>query len=350
VRVTGTSGLAWGAPRIAASEIARSGSGTVAPATLRRVPAERDEWLLVRISGTVAKVSRIGDRWKAEVTLGDGAAALVQGQAGAGIPSTSLIAGRPVTVTGIVRRPYPTASDRRFAVLPRGAADVALGDARSAGGASTGGGSAGATGAAAGATAGSATSGAAITPDTDLATLGDAVGATVRVGGLVARIADDGFDLDDGTALARIQLRGDVLTLLPHLRAGEAVAATGRVELVDGAPVVVVDEAGTLLRVGTLGEGLPIGDGPAPVPSAAAGGAPVTADSSGIGGPAPVSLLALASLTALSVLATAVRRRLLQRRLRLALVGRLATLRDRPNAVGRGETGVEPASAEHDSA
>jgi len=187
------------------------------------------------------------------------------------------------------------------------------------------------------------------TPDTDLATLGDAIGATVRVGGLVERIADDGFDLDDGTALARVLLRGDVLTLLPHLRAGEAVAATGRVELVDGAPAVVVDEDGTLLRVGTLGEGLPIGDGTAPAPSETAGAGPLAADSSGgFGGPAPVSLLALASLTALSVLATVVRRRLLQRRLRLALVGRLASLHDRRNVAGSAETSVRPVAAEHE--
>jgi hypothetical protein len=308
----------------------------------------------VKISGTVAKVSRIGERWRAEITLSAGVDALVQGQAGAGIPSTSIVAGRSITVTGIVRRPYPTASDRRFAVLPRSGADITLGSGGSAN-------EAGAGGRAGGATSSSgdpAASAAAITPDTDLATLADLVGQRVKVGGLVARFADDGFDLDDGTALARVQLRGDLLALLPHLRVGEAIAAAGRVELVDKAPVVVVDADGTLVRVGTLGQALPIGDGATLDPSEAPGGGPVAADSSGgvggIGGPAPVSLLALASLTALSVLATVLRRRLLQRRLRLALVERLATLPTRRARIASADPGVaasvSPPTAEHESA
>ena len=34
---------------------------------------------------------------------------------------------------GIVRRPYATATDQRFAVLPRGTADIAIGPAEGAG-------------------------------------------------------------------------------------------------------------------------------------------------------------------------------------------------------------------------
>ena len=347
LRVTGTTGLAWGAPRIAATEIGRLGRGSVTPITLRRAPAERDEWLLVRISGTVARVSRIGERWRAEVTLADGKGTLVLGQAGAAIPSTALGVGRRVTVTGIVRRPYPTASDRRFAVLPRGGADLVVDDSTGSGG---GGASGGASGSGTSADPGAGT--AAITPDTDLATLADVVGARVKVGGIVARVADDGFDLDDGTALARVQLRGDMLALLPHLREGEAVAATGRVELVDGAAVLIVDGDGTLVRVGTLGQGLPIGAANAPAPSGVdSGNAPVTADSgTGFGGPAPVSLLALASLTVLSVLATLIRRRLLQRRLRLALVKRLAGLPSRRAPAADRVVSTNPMAAEHELA
>jgi hypothetical protein len=342
VRVTGTTGLAWGAPRLAAAELARSaGSASVDPLALRRAPAERDEWLLVRITGTVSKVSRIGERWRADVTLADGTEVLVQGQAGAGIPSTALAVGRQVTVTGIVRRPYPTASDRRFAVLPRGSADLALRDA----------GSGDRPDGTADATSGGASAAAAITPDTDLAMLGESVGTRVKVGGLIVRIADNGFDLDDGTALARVELRGDMLALLPHLREGEAVAATGLVQLVDDAPIVVVDADGTLLRVGSLGEGLPIGDGAAATPSEPAGARPVTADSSnGFGGSGPVGLLALASVTALSVLATVARRRLVQRRLRLAVVNRLATLRAQPSADRDSSASVNQAAGEHESA
>jgi hypothetical protein len=62
LRITGTAGRAWGAPRIGASDITRVGTDTgVQPLALRRAPAERDEWLLVRVSGTIAKVTRIGE-------------------------------------------------------------------------------------------------------------------------------------------------------------------------------------------------------------------------------------------------------------------------------------------------
>jgi hypothetical protein len=328
VRVTGETGLAWGAPRIAASAMKVLGGGTpVRPATLHRAPAERDEWLLVRLSGTVVRVERIGERWRAEITLADGTKAPIQGQAGAGIPSTAIVAGRRITVTGIVRRPYPTASDRRFAVLPRSGADVAIGPAGNGAPIGTVG-----TGSPAGGNGPAASSSAtAVTPDTDLATIADLIGKPVRVGGLIARVAEAGFDLDDGTALARVELRGGMADLVPLLRQGEAIAATGSVELVQGAPVVVVDETGTLVRVGTLGQAVPIGaaGGSEPTASAGTGVGALAADASGGvgGGPASESLLALAGLTALSVLATILRRRLLQRRLRVALIDRLATLR-----------------------
>jgi hypothetical protein len=334
VRVTGETGLAWGAPRIAATAVKVSGGGAaLTPATLRRPPAERDEWLLVRLSGTVAKVERMGERWRAEVALADGTKAPIQGQAGAGIPSTAIVAGRRITVTGIVRRPYPTASDRRFALLPRSHADLAIGPD---GHGEPGGAGVGAGGATGAEVRGNAASNAAdaVTPDTDLATLADLVGKRVRVGGLIARVAESGFDLDDGTALARVELRGAMSDLLPLLREGEAIAATGTVALLDGAPVVVVDETGTLVRVGTLGQALPIGpNGSQPTASAGNGPGALAADAgAGIaGGPARASLLALAGLTALSVLATIMRRRLLRRRLRLALIDRLATLRSGPS-------------------
>jgi hypothetical protein len=348
LRVTGTTGLAWGAPRIAATEVTTVGAGAVQPLALRRAPAERDEWLLVRLSGTIAKVTRIGERWHAELTLADGTAALLQGQAGAGIPSTSVAAGRRVTVTGIVRRPYPTASDRRFAVLPRSPSDLDVAGSGAGAGNGPGGSGPGSQGGTAQASADPGA--AAITPDTDLATLADLVGRRVKVGGLIARIADDGFDLDDGTALARVELRGEMHDLLPHLRQGEAVAATGTVELIDGAPVVVVDDEGDLVRVGALGEGLPIGDA-APAASAGEGGEPVTADASGgLGGPGPASLFALASVIGLSILATVLRRRLLRRRLRFALVDRLRGLPgSRAPSEGRGSSTASTES-EHEFA
>jgi hypothetical protein len=124
------------------------------------------------------------------------------------------------------------------------------------------------------------------------------------------------------------------------------------VELVDAAPVVVVDEAGDLLRVGTLGEGLPIGDARLPVASGTpdAPGGPVTADSSGVlGGPGPLSLFALASLAGLSVLATVLRRRLLRRRLRFALIGRLAGLSARQTPARGAAASTDQGPAEPES-
>jgi hypothetical protein len=332
LRVTGTTGHAWGAPRVAATTVTSMGGGDgPAATTLGRAPAERDEWLLIRLSGTVLKVERLGDRWRAEIQLAGGSKVPVLGQAGAGIPSTAIVAGRKATLTGIVKRPYPTASDRRFAVLPRNGNDVSIGPAGDGTPTSTLGTTTKLTGGAA------TTATADITPDTDLATLLEHVGSKVRVGGLIATVAGNGFDLDDGTALAHVVLRDDMAALLPHLREGEAIAATGTVELVDGGPVIVVGDDGSIVRVGSLGQALPIGSQDAsetlqPTPSAGAGS--LHADAAGLGSDiAPTSALAIAVITALSVLVTVLRTHLMRRRLRTVLVDRLGTLRRRERPV-----------------
>ena len=337
LRVSGATGHAWGAPRISATNVqSLVAGGSVTARTLDRAPAERDEWLLVRLSGTVMKVERLGDKWRAEIVLPGGTKAPVQGQAGAGIPSTAIVVGRRITVTGIVKRPYPTASDRRFALLPRNGNDISIGPGGKGGSSATLGtsGTSGGPGGVGDASVGAARGGSRatdITPDTDLAALMDHVGKQVRIGGLVARLATDGFDLDDGTALARVELHGDMAALLAHLREGEAVAATGLVQIVDGAPIVVVDGSGALVRVGSLGEALPLGGLPvdaSPEPSGAGGRAPATADATGLApGAPPMSILAIIGISVLSLLATLIRRRLVRRRIRAVLVDRLATLR-----------------------
>jgi hypothetical protein len=118
--------------------------------------------------------------------------------------------------------------------------------------------------------------------------------------------------------------------------------------------VVVVDADGTLVRVGSLGQGLPIATGAASEAADTRGAGPVGADSSGgIAAPAPVSLYAFASLMALSVLATVLRRRLVRRRLRVALIARLAGLparAGRARAIAAVETPAPHAPAEHESA
>ena len=123
----------------------------------------------------------------------------------------------------------------------------------------------------------------------------------------------------------------DVAALLPYLREGEAVAATGIVEMVGGTAMVLVDDGGTLVRVGALGQALPIGAftvEPVASPNGAREASAIAADSGLLGpGLQTTSLLAMALVTVLSLLVTAVRRRVVRQRMRAVLVGRLAGLR-----------------------
>ena len=133
IRATGDVGRAWGAPRIAAASVEALGPGAPPrPETLGGAPGPAHEWRLVRIAGQVLDVRRLGTTWRAEVLVGRSKVVVV-GLAGAGIASTAIVEGRPVTVVGIVRRPYPSATDRRYQVVPRGPADVALGPSSGAG-------------------------------------------------------------------------------------------------------------------------------------------------------------------------------------------------------------------------
>jgi hypothetical protein len=283
----------------------------------------------VRISGTIKKVERFGDRWRAEVVLAGSKEARVPvlGQAGAGIPSTRLAEGASVTIVGIVKRPYPTATDRRFAVLPRSGADLLTSAATGSGG-GTGNGSTGSGNGEAGAP--NATTGVTdVTPDTDLAALGEHLGAQVRVGGLVTAVAADGVDLDDGSATGHLVFRGDAVELLPYLRTGDAIAATGRVEQLDGAIVVIVDGAADVVRVGDLGQAVPV-----IVPGASpAGGSAEPSDArlTRAGGlvdrPETWSIAAMGGLSLLSLVVTLIRRRRARQRLRAVIVARLATLK-----------------------
>ena len=84
------------------------------------------EWRLVTVSGVVESVSRDGAAWRAELTIGGGSIPIA-GLERSGIASTALIEGRSASVTGIVKRAYPTATDQRFAVVPRSLADITLG-------------------------------------------------------------------------------------------------------------------------------------------------------------------------------------------------------------------------------
>ena len=337
VRIAGAMAHAWGAPRLRAETVQdRHAIIQVQPATRGSAVGQADEWRLVRISGTITKVERFGDRWRAEVSLAGSKDIRVPvlGQAGAGIPSTRLVEGATVTVIGIVKRPYPTATDRRFAVLPRSGADLTTTSAPTGSGGSGGSGSGGSNASngsgGGGSGAPDATTGVVdVTPDTDLAALAEHLGAQVRVGGLVAAAAADGVDLDDGSATAHLVFRGDAIELLPYLRTGDAIAATGRVEQLDGAFVVIIDGAAGVVRVGDLGQAVPVIVAAASPSGGTAkpSDARLTAAGGLVDGPETWSIAAMGGLSLLSLVVTLIRRRRAKQRLRAVIVARLATLK-----------------------
>lgn len=334
IRADGRVGLAYGAPRFRAERLEPLAGGLVSPPTvLHAQPDVALEWRLVALTGRVEQVTKLGDRWRAELAIGTRRVPIV-GQPGSGIASGTLIEGRVATVVGIVRRPYPTATDPRFAILPRSAADLRLeggavtrltaptGATAGTGGRTTGG-------------AGTAVGGPvppAGAADADLVELATLIGRMVRVGGLVADLLPDGVMLDDGTTVGRIVLRGGALDLLPLLEPEDAINATGRVDVVDGVPALVVDNAAGLSQAG---------DPQAPALDSSAGFAGSSSDPAGP--PAEASLAAgppfsggavgfatLIVLSMASLAATLSRRWYLRRRLAARIAVRLAGLETRP--------------------
>ena len=203
---------------------------------------------------------RTGERWQAELLVG-GARVPILGLAGSGIASSVMVEGRTATVVGIVRRPYPSASDQRFAVVPRAASDLTIGgaadDASGTGHGrldrrrrardehlppTDGGSGAGSPG----------PGGAADWVAIDLVAIDEHVGERVRVGGLVDALETDGFRLDDGTAVGRVVLEAAALPQLASLGAGDALSVVGRVERRSGEAgsetVIVVDDPAAIAR------------------------------------------------------------------------------------------------------
>ena len=260
IRVGGEIGRAYGAPRIKADTVAILGSGArVQPVELRGAPGPAHEWRLVSIRGDILEVHRSGERWTAELQVA-GVRVLVVGLPGARIPSSALGAGRTATVVGIVRRPYPSASDRRFAILPRSGGDVRVGGAASGQEA----GASGVPGRSIDPATGPAGAGDPI--DADLVELRERIDTTVRVGGLVESTDASGFTLDDGTAVARVELVGAAADLAGSIVVGDALNATGRVvrdpvtgevglEVSDPAGIVLAGDLGNEEATGTDGSG-----------------------------------------------------------------------------------------------
>ncbi len=286
VRVAGTIGRAYGAPRIAATSLERTGHAAIAPEALSGAPTEALEWRIVRFDGKIAERRRMGDRWRLEVEA-FGVSIPVAGMPGAGIAPGPLEPGARVRVVGIIRRPFPTASDRRFVVVPRSPADVAILAPPSAGPGGAASGSRGGPGAHAGSTSGSGVGGTTAGPrDADIAALGTLVGARVRVGGLVVAATSDALVVDDGTAAGRLVLGGDAAVYLGSLGMGDAVGATGTVRDGMDGPEVLVGAAADLVRLGDLGEGLPL-DPVSPLEAWASGAPDASAEPAAVRPAAP---------------------------------------------------------------
>jgi hypothetical protein len=263
VRIVGTLGRAYGAPRITASALIILGhAAEPAPIALAGPPSTALEWRLVAIEGTVAEQRRLGDRWRAELSVAGGSVP-VAGLPGAAIPASALAEGSRVRIVGILRRPNPAATDQHFVIVPRSPADIQVlaratgstGTARPGAGASRPGMSAtsGAFG------LGGATAGTTAPVSADVASLARLAGRSVRVGGLIVAVDATGLVLDDGTGTARLDLAGDTRSLLPLLGPGDAIGAVGVVQ--DGTPpTILVTDAAGLVRLGDLGEALPLSD------------------------------------------------------------------------------------------
>jgi hypothetical protein len=317
------------------------GTGPDVPARiLNGAPGESVEWQLVRIAGTITDLTRLGDRWRADVRVG-GSSVLVTGLAGAGIASTSLAEGRSVTVVGIVRGPYPTATDRRWTVIPRGPWDLAVGPASSGSARGAGGPSGSGSGGPSGSGPGAGASGAPYSgvPDVDLAALGDHLGELVRIGGLVVAGTATGFSLDDGTAIGHVELRGEAAAFLDLIEPGDALGIVGRVASgAGGEPVVRATDPAGLVRLGSLGESVPLAA--AVDPSAAAGPSLGPVSAAGLGDPlggvdgGRLGLVGLALASVGSLLVTLARRRRADLGLRRVVATRIAGLRAPSGSAG----------------
>ncbi|MFI5225112.1 MAG: lamin tail domain-containing protein [Candidatus Limnocylindrales bacterium] len=354
LRIDGRVGRAYGAPRVDATAAADLGRGiSILPLVITASPGVAHEWRLVRATGIVADVHRDGDRWRADLVVGSKRIALA-GVPAARIAAASLIEGRSATVVGIVRRPYPTASDRRFAVLPRSPADLRLGPASSGAGrgAAAGGGSgAGTTGSTGGGAVAAGASAIGDVPDTvdiDIATLAEHDGEVVRIGGFVVSVdaATSSLELDDGTAIGRIAMSGDAASYLAIVAPGDALNATGRVDLAAGAARLLVTTAADIVRVEDLGSsdlssgpaggvgtsavpGASDGPGTGPGSSSDPGSATRSAALGGLpsfGGPAPFGFGSILLVSVISLAVTLARRWRTRRLAAVRIADRLASI------------------------
>ena len=362
LRLTGRVGVAYGAPRLRASILEHIGSGALPPPLEVRGPlTDGHTWRLVTISGRVEDMKKLGDRWRAEITIGAQRIVIV-GQPGAGIEMARLPEGATATIIGIVRRAYANASDQRPSLLPRSSTDIRLTSSATGGGAgatgrgaTTSAGAASASGAAAGPVSTRRSPGpglaASAVVDADLRDLANVAGQKVRVGGLVTALTDVGFTLDDGTSLGAIVLMGSALDFRSLIEPGDAINVTGRVDRQDDATYAVTVEDGAAIVLGDdLGDHPSVSPVPPVAPSAAAP-ADVRAARLGDGfgtlpatgaGVASALLIALASLAV-----TLLRRRHARRLLASRIAARLAVFAGAPAATADGQAPERGVSVGH---
>ena len=297
---SGSMGTYYGSAQLALAEPPVAlGAGSAVPRVIGAPPGPELTWRLVRVTGRVASVHRLGTTWRAEIAVA-GREVPIHGTARSGVPSTALVEGRLATVTGVVRPPYPTATDRRPAIAPRFVADVSLGS--SAEPVAPGQGGQGPDGVDPGYAPGSV-AGAAL--DVELAELGEHEGSLVRVGGLVTSVSAGRVVIDDGTAAAAILLPPDATGMIGDLRAADPLNATGTV-MRDGAAWAVAPRAAVdIARVGRLGELTPLTQ---PTPSSEA--VPkVAAERLGSDGGWPLGMLPTAFALAGTAVTVALRRK-----------------------------------------
>jgi len=352
VRVEGRVGTAYGSPRLRVQTIERLGTSAMpAPLEIRGPLSDAHAWRLVAVTGRVEDVKKLGVRWRAELAVGT-ARVVVVGQSGTGIAATALVEGRAATVTGIVRRAFPSAADRRLSLLPRFASDVRLGAVSGATSASAGpsvrpGGPDGAggprgsvPGSAAGPDADAGVPGNKSTfplggsdvPHANLAELAQFEDQMVLVGGLVTEDRADGFRLDDGTAVATVRLIDGAAEWIALVEPGDAINVVGRVEAAaDGFHVVVDDPARIALGSALLpvaGAVVDRGAADASGSSVPAGGsrqAGVDGDLANLPG-AGAGLLSLLGIGIASLAVTMLRRRQMRRLLASRVAIRLAAI------------------------
>jgi len=147
------------------------------------------------------------------------------------------VAGRKATITGIVKRAYPSATDQRLSIVPRGTGDIVLGAAPQPTGHPTG-------------PSPKPGSTASVPANTASRPPGSPDAAEYLVGGTVLSIEGTSLVLRDASGNVTIELVGEAATLAATLHVGDLVNASG---IMDADGHLIVDDPGSMVRLAGLG-------------------------------------------------------------------------------------------------